>query len=144
MGEQGAAGRGLHGALPSPSEGRLQLLVLPGGQSPRRRGPHRADVPAGVPALRTGPARERGAADPPERRSERRGRTLASITDAAAEELDAWEISAMRDPRNWVRPAVAVSAGTVAGVGLVVLRARAKGKKRRDQSSDPLEFAEHI
>jgi hypothetical protein len=82
--------------------------------------------------------------EPPERLSERLERTLSSITDAAAEELDAWEISAMRDPRNWVRPAVAVSAGTVAGVGLVVLRARAKGKKRRDQASDPLDFAEQI
>src|SRR4051794_6995169 len=80
--------------------------------------------------------------EPPERLSERLERTLASITDAAAEELDAWEIGAMRDPRNWVRPVVAVGAGTVAGVGLVVLRARAKNKKRRTQATDPLDFAE--
>lgn len=80
--------------------------------------------------------------EPPERLSERLERTLASITDAAAEELDAWEISAMRDPRNWVRPVVAVGAGTAAGVGLVVLRARAKNKRRRQQANDPLDWAE--
>jgi hypothetical protein len=80
--------------------------------------------------------------DPPERLSERLERTLSSITDAAAEELEAWEISAMRDPRNWVRPVVAVGAGTVAGVGLVALRTRAKNKKRRAQASDPLDWAE--
>jgi hypothetical protein len=80
--------------------------------------------------------------DPPERLSERLERTLSTLTDAAAEELDAWEISAMRDPRNWVRPVVAVGVGTTAGVGLVLLRARAKSKKRRAQSSDPLDFAE--
>jgi hypothetical protein len=80
--------------------------------------------------------------EPPERLSQRLERTLASLTDAAAEELDAWEISAMRDPRNWVRPVVAVGVGGVAGVGLVVLRARAKNKKRRAQASDPLDLVE--
>ena len=33
----------------------------------------------------------------------------------AADELEAWELSAMRDPRNWVRPAAAVVAGSAAG-----------------------------
>jgi hypothetical protein len=80
--------------------------------------------------------------DPPERLSERLERTLSSLTDAAAEELDAWEMSAMRDPRNWVRPVVAAGVGTTAGVGLVLLRARAKNKKRRAQATDPLDFAE--
>jgi hypothetical protein len=80
--------------------------------------------------------------DPPERLSERLERTLSSLTDAAAEELDAWEMSAMRDPRNWVRPVVAAGVGTTAGVGLVLLRARAKSKKRRAQATDPLDFAE--
>ena len=27
--------------------------------------------------------------------------TLTSITEMAADELEAWELSAMRDPRNW-------------------------------------------
>jgi len=33
--------------------------------------------------------------------------TLASLTASAQEELEAWELSAMGDPRNWVRPAAA-------------------------------------
>jgi hypothetical protein len=49
---------------------------------------------------------------------------LQSITEMAADELEAWELSAMRDPRNWVRPAAALVAGGAAGTALVVLRAR--------------------
>ena len=30
--------------------------------------------------------------------------TLVNLTELAQEELEAWELSAMRDPRNWVRP----------------------------------------
>jgi len=82
--------------------------------------------------------------DPPERLSTRLEQTLSTLTDAAADELDAWEMSAMKDPRNWVRPVVAVGVGTAAGAGLVVLRARAKGKKRRSQSSDPFDYAERF
>jgi hypothetical protein len=80
--------------------------------------------------------------DPPERLSERLERTLSSLTDAAAEELEGWEMAAMRDPRNWVRPVVAIGVGTTAGAALVVLRARAKGKKRRAQATDPLDLVE--
>jgi hypothetical protein len=80
--------------------------------------------------------------EPPERLSERLESTLASLTDAAAEELDAWELGSMRDPRNWVRPVVAVGVGTTAGAALVVLRARRRGKAHRTQSTDPLDFAE--
>ncbi|HYM44724.1 MAG TPA: hypothetical protein VES65_00995 [Solirubrobacteraceae bacterium] len=50
--------------------------------------------------------------------------TLQSITELAADELEAWELSAMRDPRNWARPAAAVVAGSAAGAALVLLRAR--------------------
>ena len=82
--------------------------------------------------------------EPPERLSTRLERTFDSLTDAAAEELESWELGAMRDPRNWVRPVVAVGVGSVAGVGLVVLRTRAKSKKARAQSKDPLELAERI
>jgi hypothetical protein len=49
---------------------------------------------------------------------------LQSITELAAEELEAWELSAMRDPRNWARPAAALVLGTGAGAALVLLRAR--------------------
>jgi hypothetical protein len=40
------------------------------------------------------------------------------------DELQEWELSAMRDPRNWARPATAVVAGGAAGTALVLLRAR--------------------
>ena len=68
--------------------------------------------------------------DPPERLSERLEQTLTELTDLAAEELEAWELSSMRDPRNWVRPVVAVAVGTAAGAGLVVLRVRSQHKKQ--------------
>ena len=58
--------------------------------------------------------------------------TLTSITELAADELEAWELSAMRDPRNWARPAAALLVGGTAGAALVVLRAR-----RRTSSSTP-------
>jgi hypothetical protein len=66
--------------------------------------------------------------EPPADLVERLEVTLLSITEMAADELEAWELSAMRDPRNWVRPAVALVAGGTAGAALVVLRAR-----RREQ-----------
>jgi hypothetical protein len=62
--------------------------------------------------------------EPPADLAERLESTLTSITAMAADELEAWELSAMRDPRNWVRPAVAVVAGGSAGAALVLLRAR--------------------
>jgi hypothetical protein len=62
--------------------------------------------------------------DPPADLVERLEGTLMSITEMAAGELEAWELSAMRDPRNWVRPAAAVVLGSAAGAGLVLLRAR--------------------
>ena len=83
--------------------------------------------------------------EPPERLSVRLESTLASLTDAAAEELDAWEMSAMKDPRSWptlLRPVVAAGVGVTAGAGLVVLRTRQKNKKARAQANDPLDFAE--
>ena len=58
---------------------------------------------------------------------------LASVEQAAIEaleELSDWELEAMRDPRNWVRPVVAVAVGTAAGAALVVLGARSRGKRR--------------
>jgi hypothetical protein len=62
--------------------------------------------------------------EPPEDLVERLESTLTSITEMAADELEAWELSAMRDPRNWVRPAMALVAGGAAGTALVLLRAR--------------------
>src|SRR5271163_3045525 len=62
--------------------------------------------------------------EPPEDLILRLEETLTSITELAAGELEAWELSAMRDPRNWARPAAALVAGTAAGTALVLLRAR--------------------
>ena len=53
---------------------------------------------------------------------------LTNLTEMAVEELEGWELSAMRDPRNWVRPAAAVVVGTGAGLALVVLRTRRRGQ----------------
>ena len=62
--------------------------------------------------------------EPPEDLVERLEGTLTTITALAADELEAWELSAMRDPRNWARPAAAVVVGGAAGAALVILRAR--------------------
>lgn len=62
--------------------------------------------------------------EPPEDLGRRLEGALMSLTESAVEELEAWELSAMRDPRNWARPAAAVVVGGTAGVALVLLRAR--------------------
>jgi hypothetical protein len=66
--------------------------------------------------------------EPPADLVERVESTLETITEMAADELEAWELSAMRDPRNWVRPAAALVAGGAAGTALVVLRARRRAQ----------------
>ena len=69
--------------------------------------------------------------DPPETLSTRLESTLQELTELAAEDLESWELSSMRDPRNWVRPVVAVAVGTAAGAGLVVLRVRSQHRKQK-------------
>jgi hypothetical protein len=66
--------------------------------------------------------------EPPEDLALRLEGTLQSITELAADELEAWELSAMRDPRNWGRPAAAVVVGGAAGTALVLLRARRRAR----------------
>jgi hypothetical protein len=66
--------------------------------------------------------------EPPADLVERLESTLTSITEMAADELEAWELSAMRDPRNWARPAAALVVGTGAGAALVLLRARRRAQ----------------
>ena len=66
--------------------------------------------------------------EPPADLIERVEGTLTSITELAVGELHDWELSAMRDPRNWVRPAAALVVGTSAGAALVILRARRRTK----------------
>lgn len=76
--------------------------------------------------------------DPPRRVSDRLHHTFSAITEAAATELSGWaeeleesELRSLRDPRNWVRPVVAIAAGGIAtgAVVLVGLRRRTGSEK---------------
>jgi hypothetical protein len=80
--------------------------------------------------------------EPPPDLVQRLELTLVSWTEAAQEELESWELSAMRDPRNWVRPAAAAVVGAGAGTALVLLRVRTRHRHRKQQSSNLLELAE--
>jgi hypothetical protein len=80
--------------------------------------------------------------EPPEDLALRLESTLESITELAAGELQEWELSAMRDPRNWVRPATALVAGGGAGVALVLLRARHRTRSSPGGFSGARETAE--
>jgi hypothetical protein len=73
--------------------------------------------------------------EPPADLVERLEGALETITEMAADELEAWELSAMRDPRNWVRPAAALLAGGAAGTALVLLRARHRAQASKRSSS---------
>jgi hypothetical protein len=77
--------------------------------------------------------------EPPEALSDRLERGLSDITEVAAAELADWELSAMRDPRNWGRPIAAVVVGGVAAGGLVLVRARQQQKKRHTTGIKALE-----
>jgi hypothetical protein len=80
--------------------------------------------------------------DPPEDLAARMEATLISLTEIAQEELESWELSAMRDPRNWARPVAAAALGTGAGAALVVLRVRSRHRHRRQQTGNLFELAE--
>jgi hypothetical protein len=80
--------------------------------------------------------------DPPADLAQRLELTLVNLTELAQEELEAWELSAMRDPRNWARPAAAAVVGATAGTALVVLRVRSRHRSRKQQSANLLELAE--
>ena len=68
--------------------------------------------------------------EPSEALSDRLERGLSEITDFAAGELADWELSTMRDPRNWGRPVAAVVVGGAAAGALVLVRARQQQKKK--------------
>jgi hypothetical protein len=82
--------------------------------------------------------------DPPTHLQQRLEMTLGEIVELAADELEAWELKAMRDPRNWPRavvPATAVVVGGAAAAGLVVLRTQRKRHKRRAQAHGARDLA---
>jgi len=70
--------------------------------------------------------------EPPEDLPARLETTLRSLTELAADELEGWELSSMRDPRNWVRPVAAIAVGTAAGAGLLVLGWRRQHRRQRN------------
>jgi hypothetical protein len=80
--------------------------------------------------------------DPPDDLAQRMELTLVNLTELAQDELESWELSAMRDPRNWARPVAAAVVGATAGTALVVLRVRGRHRSRRQQSANLLELAE--
>jgi len=83
--------------------------------------------------------------EPPIHLQRRVEQTLDSIVELAAEELEAWELETIKDPRNWPRatlgPATAIVVGSGAAVGLVLLRTQRKRHKRRAQSHGARDLA---
>src|SRR5579862_4761115 len=80
--------------------------------------------------------------DPPADMADRLELTLVNLTEFAQEELESWEMAAMRDPRNWVRPAAAAVVGVTAGSALVALRVRSRHRARAAASGNLLELAQ--
>jgi hypothetical protein len=81
--------------------------------------------------------------EPPADLAARMEATLVSLTELAQDELESWELSAMRDPRNWVRPVAAAVVGVGAGTALVTLRVRGRHRSRIERSSGLFELAGH-
>ncbi len=79
--------------------------------------------------------------DPPQELEQQLEDAFGSLVQAAAEELETWELTAMRDPRNWVRPAGAVLVGSGAAFGLVLVRTRRRRHNRRAQSRNVFDLA---
>ena len=78
--------------------------------------------------------------EPPKELEARMESTLGSLVHMATEELEAWELSTMRDPRNWVRPVAAAAVGSGAAVGLVLVRTQRRRHKRRKESDNRVDL----
>jgi hypothetical protein len=78
--------------------------------------------------------------EPPEELEARLEDTLGSLVGMAADELEAWEMSAMRDPRNWARPVAAAAIGSGAAVGLALVRTQRRRHRRRRESANALDL----
>jgi hypothetical protein len=81
--------------------------------------------------------------DPPGSLTDRLEQRLTEQLDAAADELAEWELSSMRDPRNWARPIGAAAMLTAASGTLVIVRARQQHKKRQASGLKALEKSVH-
>jgi hypothetical protein len=77
--------------------------------------------------------------EPPDDLGNRLEMTLWSLTEMAVDELESWELSSMRDPRNWVRPVAAIAVGTAAGAGLIVLGWRHQHRRQRNMRAAAVE-----
>jgi hypothetical protein len=75
--------------------------------------------------------------EPPADLASRVTSRLQSISDHAADELESWELAAMRDPRNWLRPALALLGGSAAGAGLLLLRLHQRQRGHAGGGPDP-------
>jgi hypothetical protein len=80
--------------------------------------------------------------DPPADLELRMESTLDSLVELAADELESWELSAMKNPRNWLRPVAAVVVGSGAAAGLVVLRTQRRRPRRRAASHGALDLTQ--
>ena len=78
--------------------------------------------------------------EPPADLADRLQDRLVAVASLAADELEAWELGAMRDPRNWVRPVVAAGVATGAGSALVLLGLRRQARRRATGLRGQLRF----
>ena len=81
--------------------------------------------------------------DPPAELEARLEHTLGSLVGMAADELESWELSAVKDPKNWIRlgrPAAALVVGSGAAVGLVLVRTQRKRHGRRRDAANALDL----
>ena len=82
--------------------------------------------------------------EPPEHLVARMEERLSTIHSLAADELDAWELDVLHDPRTWVRPVAAVAVGTAAAGAAAILQTRRRRGRRgasRPPEADPVGFA---
>ncbi len=79
--------------------------------------------------------------EPPEELEARLEARLTLLVDLATEELEGWELSAMRDPRRWAPTIAAAAVGGSAAVGLVLVRTQRRRHKRHAASNNVVELA---
>ena len=84
--------------------------------------------------------------EPPAELEARLEERLTSLVEAAADELEGWELAVIRDPRNWPglpRTITVAGVGGAAAVGLALVRTQRRRHKRRAASDNVLELAEN-